>query len=101
MENFDHVYDNLTSVYSEIEKIMGEVYEDIQLNHNERDILMLQKLGSVALKTLSTQKDLIQRYGDKELSYSLLSNIDSKAMSLSRALDQNNDLKNELSSRFR
>lgn len=89
MERFGKTYDGLSGVYSELENIMGSVYEELQLDPaNERNANLLQGLGSVALKVLSSQRELVESYGDKDLKDSLLSNIDSKTIALSNALSQ-------------
>jgi len=89
MERFGRTYDGLSGVYSELENIMGSVYEELQLDpSNERNANLLQGLGSVALKVLSSQRELVENYGDKDLKDSLLSNIDSKTIALSNALSQ-------------
>ena len=89
MERFDKMYDGLSGAYSELENIMGSVYEELQLDPtNEKNANLLQGLGSVALKVLSSQRELVENYGDKDLKDSLLSNIDSKTIALSNALSQ-------------
>ena len=89
MEKFGTMYDNMTGIYSELENIMGSIYQELQVDPtNGKNADLLQGVGSVALKVLSSQRDLVEMYGDKDLKASLINNIDSKAMTLSTALEQ-------------
>jgi hypothetical protein len=89
MERFDSIYDSLSGVYSELESMMGSIYGELQIDPtDEKNVNLLQGLGSIALKVISSQKGLVESYGDKELRDSLLSNLDAKATALSSALAQ-------------
>lgn len=89
MENFDSMYDSLNGVYSEIESIMGSIYDELQLDPANVDKAnYLQGLGSVALKVIASQQQLVESYGSKENKDVLLSNLDAKATALSEALKQ-------------
>ena len=51
MEKFGNLYDNLSSIYSELEIIMGSLYEELQNDPtNMEKANLLQGLGSVANK---------------------------------------------------
>lgn len=90
MEKFDNTYDSLSGVYSELENIMSNIYRELQIDPtNEKNMNLLQGLGSVALKVINSQKELVESYGDKEIKESLLLNLDAKEISLSSALVQN------------
>jgi len=89
MENFDNMYDSLNSVYSEIESIMGSIYDELQTDPTNVDKAnFLQGLGSVALKVIASQQQLVESYGSKEYKDVLISNLDAKATALSEALKQ-------------
>ena len=89
MEKFDDMYDSLNGVYSEIESIMGSIYDELQSDPTNVDKAnFLQGLGSVALKVISSQQQLVESYGSKEYRDVLISNLDAKATALSDALKQ-------------
>lgn len=89
MERYDAMYDSLSGVYSELESIMGSVYEELQSDPTNIDKAnFLQGLGSVALKVISSQQLLVESYGSKEFKDTLLSNLDAKAIALKDALAQ-------------
>lgn len=94
MKNFDEIYDNMSGIFSKIENIMGYIYQDLQLDpNNEKNCELLQQLGEAALKVLDTQRELVETNAFGEISGSLISNIDSKALALTTALSQTNQKK--------
>lgn len=89
MEKFDDMYSSLNGVYSELESIMGSLYDELQVDPTNVDKAnILQGLGSVALKVISSQQQLVESYGPKEYQDTLISNLDAKASALSKALKQ-------------
>ena len=89
MEKFDAMYDSLNGVYSEIENIMSSVYDELQADPSNVDKAnFLQGLGSVALKVISSQQQLVDSYGSKEYRDAIISNLDAKATALSAALEK-------------
>jgi len=89
MEKFDNVYDSLTGVYSAIEYMMGEVYEELQQDPDNMDKSnFLQGLGSVALKVINSQQQLVESYAPIELKETFLSKLDEKQLILSNSLEQ-------------
>lgn len=89
MEKIDDVYDSLLDIYSELEGIMGSVYEGLQTDPTNTDkAKFLQDLGSVALKIISSQQLLVESYCEEEFRDALLSNLDEKARVLENALAQ-------------
>lgn len=94
MERFDTMYDNLSGIYSELESMMGSIYEELQSDPTNIDKAnFLQGLGNVALKILSTQRDLVEEFSDRDVKDILISNIDNKASVLTTALAQSNNRK--------
>ena len=64
MEKFDDMYDSLNGVYSEIESIMGSIYDELQVDPTNVDKAnYLQGLGSVALKVIAFQQQFVESYG--------------------------------------
>ena len=87
MEKFDSMYDSLSGVYSEIESIMSSIYDELKVDPTNVDKAnFLQGLGSVALKVISSQQQLVESYGSNEYKETLISNLDAKASALSDAL---------------
>lgn len=86
-QSFDIMHDNLTNVYVELENKMSSIYQEYnKIQQMKKNNNLLQGLGSVALKVISSQMDLVERYGIKLLKESLLSNLDAKATALSSTL---------------
>lgn len=89
MEGFDNMYDSLSVAYSELENIMSSIYGELQMDPaNEKNMNLLQGLGSVALNVINSQKGLVESYGDKGIKESLLLNLDAKEETLLSALAQ-------------
>ncbi len=89
MEKFGGVYDSLSGIYSELESIMGSVYEELQTDPTNTDKAnFLQELGSVASKVIFSQQLLVDSYCSEEFKGALLSNLDEKASVLKNALAQ-------------
>lgn len=90
-ENFGEIYDNMSLTYSELESMMGTIYEEMQNNpSDDRNNNLLQGLGSIGLKILSSQRDFTEMYGDADLKETLVSRLDEKISVLSNALSQDN-----------
>ena len=45
MEKFDLIYDDMSNIYSELENIMGEIYQEINVNPNNDKNNLLLKIG--------------------------------------------------------
>ena len=87
MEKFDAMYDKLSEIYSELESIMAGIYQGLEVEpENIEKAELLQGLGSIALKVISSQEQLVEDYGSKEFKDTLLSNLDDKRVTLSNAL---------------
>ena len=87
MDKFGRVYDNLSSIYSELEDIMGSLYEELQNEPtNMEKSNLLQGLGSVANRILSSQMEFVESYGDPQYKDNLLTNLDNRQSALLDAL---------------
>ncbi len=92
MESFNNVYDNLSVAYAHLESIMGSLYEELRKDpSNQKNSDLLQGLGEVATKILSSQKDFVEGYGEKDIKDVLMANIDSKETVLKSALGKDLD----------
>lgn len=90
-ENFGQIYDSMSRTYSELESMMGTIYEEMQNNpSDERNNNLLQGLGSIGLKMLFSQRDFTESYGDNDLKETLVSKLDEKITTLSNDLSQEN-----------
>lgn len=86
-EKFGMMYDNFSNIYSELEGIMGSLYEELQNEpENVEKANLLQGLGSVAKRTLESQMNFVEAYGEAHIKESLLSNLDAKKQVLVDAL---------------
>lgn len=89
MEKFNAMYDNLSGLYSEIESMMGSVYEELQTEPTNVDKAnFLQGLGSVALKVISSQQQLVESYCSNDFKDTLLARLDEKSIVLKNALEK-------------
>ena len=87
MDKFGNLYDNLSSIYSELEDIMGSLYEELQKDPmNMEKANLLQGLGSVANKVISSQMEFVESYGDPQFKDNLLTNLDNRQRALLEAL---------------
>lgn len=89
MEMFESVYDNYSAIYSELEGMMGIVYDELQKDPTNVDKSnMFQGLGHIALKVINSQMHLVDNYGESQYKDHLLSNLDNKAMMITEALNE-------------
>lgn len=89
-EMFENMYDNYNAIYSQLESMMVSLYDDLQkepMNVDKSN--MLQGLGSIALNVISSQMELVERYCVPQYKDNLLSNLDSRAIGLKDALNEN------------
>lgn len=88
MEKFDVMYDNLTGIYNELESMMSSVYEELQSDPTNVDKEnFLHGLGSVALKVISSQMQLIDEYCELQYKDNLLLNWETKDIQLREILN--------------
>ena len=86
-EKFGMVFDNFSNIYSELEGIMGSLYGELQNEpSNVEKANFLQELGSVAKRTLESQMNFVEVYGEVYVKESLLNNLDAKRQVLVDAL---------------
>lgn len=87
MERFDEMFDSFSRVYSKIEGIMADVYQDLQREPDNIDkAILLDRLGSVALEVLDSQMEFVDSYCSFDNKYNLLSSLDDKYKNLSNSL---------------
>ncbi len=89
MENFDFIYDSMTKNYSDLEQIMGAVYQKIQSDPtDENNIELLQGLGGIAKNMIESQKEFTTNYGDPSIKETIVANLDDKQQALMKALGE-------------
>ena len=87
MEKFGNLYDNLSAINSELEDIMGSLYEELQnAPMNMEKANLLHGLGSVANRILSSQMEFVESYGEPQYKDNLLTNLDNRQRALLEAL---------------
>ena len=88
IENFSTVYDSMINQYSFLEDLMGELYEQIQLNPNDEAIKgQFEKMAMLAQKMLLTQSLYLDSYGDTDLKNYYEERLNDKANILQDALN--------------
>ena len=87
--NFSDIYDSMTYNYGKLDRIMSDLYSYLKDNPYDdmaKDVLM--RLNYVAQDMLYSQKELTKTYGDADLKEALIASLDSKAQTLSDALEE-------------
>ena len=88
MKNFDSIFEKMSNNYSELEQIMGDLYQQIQNDPvDEHSQLLLQGLGNVAKGIISSQRDFAVAYCDSQMKDMLVARLDEKEESLVKALE--------------
>ena len=80
MDNFSVIYDNMLKNYNELERVMGSLYE-------KEDKENFFQMTEVAKGMLLTQMELVNAYCPSEMKESLISNIETKEATLSKAIE--------------
>ena len=80
MEKFSEIYDNMNKTYNELEGIMGSLYE----KENKEEFV---QITSIAKGMLLSQMEFVNAYCPNDMKETLISNIESKEATLSKALD--------------
>ncbi len=87
MENFDFIYDRMNKNYSDLEQIMGAIYQKAQSDPtDESNYELLQGLGEVAKNMIELQKEFTMEYGDSSIKEVVVANLDNKQQALMQAL---------------
>lgn len=86
---FESVYDNYSVIYSELESLLGIIYDDIKKDStNIEKANLFQNLGNIALKVIYSQMQLVEDYGDPHYKDQMLSNLDNKSTMLFETLKE-------------
>lgn len=89
MENFDFIYDSMTKNYSDLEQIMGAIYQKTQSDPtDESNFELLQGLGEVAKNMIESQKEFTTAYGDPSIKETVVANLNDKQQTLMKALGE-------------
>lgn len=90
MDNFDLLFDKMNENYNYLHEIMGGVYEKIKENPgDESNYQLLDALGNLGKRMLSTQESLVESYCHTEEAASLIDRIDGKKEALTTSLEEN------------
>lgn len=89
MENFDLLFEKMSENYNYLQTIMGEVYERVKNDPtDESNIQLLEGLGNLAKRMLSTEASFVTSYGTTDDAVILMDRIEDKQTSLSRSLEE-------------
>lgn len=93
MENFDNTFSNLNEIYSRLDNIMGAVFNELQTDPtNKNKSNLLQELGDLSLKVISSQQQFAESYAPREYSEEIVSRLESKKEALTSALGQSSNM---------
>ena len=88
-KDFAVVYGGFDEVYNDLKSVMSNLYETIQREPEVEDNKqLLEKLGEISLKLLSSQRRLVNVYGDRCTKDLYVSLTDSKKSNMEEALNQ-------------
>lgn len=88
MEAFGTLYDKMSTNYSTIENMMGEIYSQIQNNPSNSQLQgILQGLGDVAKGMLQSQIGFTESYCKDDVKNMLVENLYNRYESLEEALN--------------
>lgn len=89
MENFDLLLDKMNENYSYLQTIMGVVYEKVKENpEDESSMELLESLGNLGKRMLSTEESLIVSYGSPDETINLMDRISDKKQVLTTSLEE-------------
>ena len=89
MENFDLLLDKMNENYSYLQTIMGVVYEKVKENpEDESSMELLESLGNLGKRMLSTEESLVGSYCHKDEAITLIDKIEEKKNSLTTSLEE-------------
>ena len=89
MENFDLLFEKMNENYNYLQTIMGEVYEKVKIDPaDESNIQLLEGLGNLAKRMLSTEASFVTSYGTTDDAVILMDKIEDKQAALSRSLEE-------------
>lgn len=89
MENFDLLHGNMDDNYSYLQTIMGVVYEKVKENPgDEYSRELLESLGNLGKRMLSTEETLVVSYGAPNETINLIDRISDKKQALTTSLEE-------------
>lgn len=89
MENFDLLFDKMNENYNYLQAIMGEVYERVKENpEDEYSRELLESLGNLGKRMLSTEESLVVSYGSPDETINLMDKINDKKQALTTSLEE-------------
>ena len=81
------MYDKLEDVYTELESIREVLQLELQKDPSDvKKAYLIQRLGNVVIKVLSSKIELVESYDDSQIKDNLLNNLDHKVSLLSAEL---------------
>lgn len=88
-KDFAVVYGGFDEVYNDLKSVMSNLYETIQRKPEVEDNKqLLEKLWEISLKLLSSQRRLVNVYGDRYTKELYISLTNSKKSNMEEALNQ-------------
>lgn len=89
MENFDLLFEKMNENYNYLQAIMGEVYERVKENpEDEYSREILESLGNLGKRMLSTEESLVVSYGSPDETINLMDKINDKKQALTTSLEE-------------
>lgn len=89
MENFDLLLGKMDDNYSYLQTIMGVVYEKVKENPgDEYSRELLESLGNLGKRMLSTEESLVVSYGTTDEAINLMDRISDKKQALTTSLEE-------------
>ncbi len=89
MENFDLLNEKMNEIYNYLLGIMGEIDKKIKENPNdESNYQLLEDLGNLGKRMLSTQESLAVSYGTTDEAINLMDRINDKKQVLITSLEE-------------
>lgn len=89
MGNFDLLVDKMNDNYNYLQTIMGVVYEKLKENpEDEYNRELLESLGNLGKRMLSTEESLVVSYGSTDEAINLTDGINAKKQALTTSLEE-------------
>ena len=89
MGNFDLLFEKMNDNYNYLQTIMGAVYEKVKENpEDEYSRELLESLGNLGKRMLSTEESLVVSYGSTDEAINLMDRISDKKQALTTSLEE-------------
>lgn len=89
MGNFDLLFEKMNDNYNYLQTIMGAVYEKVKENpEDEYSRELLESLGNLGKRMLSTEESLVVSYGSPDEAINLMDRISDKKQALTTSLEE-------------